>query len=326
MLDIYFDPKYGKLNESIENGESIVYKHKSSLGLIHHMFIKREIPIKINNEVYYDIVTSYGYGGPIILESENKKLLIEEFEMEFGKYCDEHNIISEFIRFHPIYKNNIDFQGIYDTTYLREKVVTNLKDEEPINKEFSKCTSKTLRRILREGIEYDVIDNPKDLSIFTNIYYSTMDRNKADNYYYFEEEYFENCLKHFKENILLVNILLDNKIIASSLNFKSNDLLHVHLSGSLSEYLSYSPAYITKYATVKWAKENNYKYIHYGGGTSNSIEDSLYKFKKKFGKNTNFQYYNGKKIWNDKVYKQLCEERNVRIDTEFFPAYRFEGI
>jgi len=62
-------------------------------------------------------------------------------------------------------------------------------------------------------------------------------------------------------------------------------------------------------------------YIHYGGGTSNSLEDPLYLFKKKFTKNTEFEYWIGKKIWNSEVYEELCKQKDVE-ETDYFPAYR----
>ena len=66
VIDIYFEPKYGKLYEEMENGTCEVFEHRSSIGIVNHMFIKREIPITIDNTTYYDLVTPYGYGGPLI--------------------------------------------------------------------------------------------------------------------------------------------------------------------------------------------------------------------------------------------------------------------
>lgn len=73
MIDIYFTENYGKLYEDIEKGTNEVFEYRSELGFIRHMFIKREIPIKINGETYYDLVTPYGYGGPLIIKYSNEK-------------------------------------------------------------------------------------------------------------------------------------------------------------------------------------------------------------------------------------------------------------
>lgn len=327
MLDIYFDPKYGDLYEEVENGVAFTYQYENEHGKIQHMFIKREIPISLDQVIYYDLVTPYGYGGPIILEvdEENKGSLVLEYEKAFKKYCLDNNIVSEFIRFHPIIGNANEFNQIYSVNYLRNTVGTSLSgSDSPFLTEFSKSTRKTIRRSIKEGLSYRVTEGPGKLEKFMEIYYSTMDRNNAGNFYYFDEKYFEKCLEKFGEKIILTEVLYEDKIIASSINFKSGQVLHVHLSGTLSEYLHLSPAYIIKYGTLEWAIENGVELIHYGGGTSNSKEDSLYQFKKRFTKDTEFEFHIGKKIWNESVYMKLCKAQNVEEHIAFFPAYRYE--
>ena len=57
MIDIYFDEKYGKLYENIEHGEACIFKCETENGIIINQFIKREIPLTIDENTYYDIVT-----------------------------------------------------------------------------------------------------------------------------------------------------------------------------------------------------------------------------------------------------------------------------
>lgn len=323
--DIYFEENYGKLYETIEKGKAEVFKYQDDSGIIINQFLKREIPFKINNEVYFDIVTPYGYGGPIIEECKDKKKLVAKYNDEFAKYCKKNKIVSEFIRFHPIMNNALDFESIYEVIYLRKTLGTNLeKYQDPYNEEFSKSCRKNIRQCKNKGITYKINVAPKEITKFKDIYYSTMDRNNATDYYYFDDEYFDNILKYFQKNILTVEAIYENKTIAMGLYFIYDKILHIHLSGTLSEYLYLSPAYILRYGATMWAKENGYKLIHHGGGRSNSDTDSLYLFKKNFAKNTNFDFYIGKKIWNQEAYNQLCNERKIKDDGGFFPAYRKE--
>jgi len=327
MVDIYFEPNYGKLYEEMESGESIVYTFEHDYGKIQHMFIKREIPYSINNHTYFDSVTPYGYGGPVILEvTEGKEReLVEAFEKEFEKYCIENDIVSEFVRFHPIVGNYYPFKEVYNAYYMRKTVATSIEQNvDPMASEFSKSTRKTIRRALRNGVTYKITPQPDDISVFLKIYYSTMDRNEASDYYYFDDEYFEKSLESFKENILLVEVLYEEQVISMGFYFIYNDIIHAHLSGTLTNYMNFSPAYVIKYATAEWASKNNIKLIHYGGGTTNSPENSLYKFKKRFTKDTEFDFYIGKRIWNNDIYNKLCEERNVDKNIDYFPAYRFD--
>lgn len=322
MPDIYFDSNYGKLYEKIEKGKSIVFEYEGEHGKVKHMFIKREIP-NTGDETYYDIVTPYGYGGPIIIESHNKDLLVTDFQHAFDEYCTKNKIISEFVRFHPVLNNEESFMNMYDVQAIRRTAGTNLGDfEDPFMDEFSKSCRKNIRKALKSGVTYKVTEKPNDVKNFLEIYYSTMDRKSAQDYYYFDENYFNQCLEYFQDNILIVEAIYENQTIAMGFYFVYGDFIHTHLSGTLSEYLHLSPAYILRHVLAEWGKENDYKIIHHGGGTSNDSEDSLYKFKKQFGKNTDFQFSIGKKIWNQEIYEKLCSLRNVDVETDFFPAYR----
>lgn len=325
MIDIYFEPNYGKLYEKMEDGKCEVFRYSSKLGTIQHIFIKRKIPINIDDKEWYDLVTPYGYGGPLIIESskESKNLLTQEFNKAFEQYCADNNIVAEFIRFHPIIENHDDFKSIYNVSYVRNTVGTKINcDKDPVQEEFSKSARKSTRRVLNSGVTYRITENPDNIHNFKEIYYSTMDRNNASEYYYFDDDYFNDCLKLFSKNILLIEVLHENKVVAAAFYFSYGKIVHAHLSGTLKDYLHLSPAYVIKYATAIWAKDNNMGLIHYGGGTTNSEHDPLYQFKKKFTRNTEFSFSVGKKIWNNEVYEKLCRYAGVEKNTDFFPSYR----
>lgn len=149
-----------------------------------------------------------------------------------------------------------------------------------------------------------------------------MDRNNAANYYYFDDDYFKNCLKYFKENTILIEAIFQNKVIAAGIYFTYNKIIHVHLSGALSEYLYLSPAYVLRYAVTLWGKDKGYELIHHGGGRSNSREDKLFSFKKQFAQNTEFEFGVGRNIWNEDIYNRLCSSMSIDLNCDYFPAYR----
>lgn len=328
MIDIYFNKNYAKIHENIENGEAEYFVVENSYGKITHNFIKREIPIKIDGNIYYDIITPYGYGGPNVEvfsnSIEEKENLIKLFETSFTNYCKENKIISEFVRFHPMFGNHVGFEKYYNVEYLRPVVATKIsKNKNTFDLEFSKSTKKLIRKLLKNDIEIRITEKPSDVSSFIEVYYSTMDRNSANDFYYFEKEYFDNFLEKFREKIILIEIVYLNDVIGSAFYFTSNSIVYAHLSGTRSEYLHLSPAYLIKYATVKWAEENGKEFVFYGGGTSSSLDDSLLNFKKNFSKQNLLKYYIGKKIYNHEVYELLCRKKDiVHNDNNFFPLYR----
>ncbi len=321
--DIYFEPNYARLYET-EDNKAVEYKLECQFGTITNLFLKRPIHIATDDSIqYYDIITPYGYGGPVIHHAADKEQLIAAYMTDFRKYVEQHNIVSEFVRFHPIVGNGVDFRSVYNCIYDRKTVGTNLTYEDVITAEFSRQKRKDIRRILRNpDIRFEINEHPGTLDDFEEVYYSTMDRDKADDYYYFGKEYFRNMLASFPDHILTCKVFLKDKTIAMGVYFRYGKYLHAHLSGTISEYLEFSPAYILKYALALYGHDNGYEVIHYGGGTSRSADNSLYRFKKDFGKNTEFDFYISKMIWNQDIYRKLCKVAGADLCSEFFPAYR----
>lgn len=323
--DIYFEPDYARLYES-KDSTAEEYRLDCEYGTVTNLFLKRKIDISVGDgKQYYDIITPYGYGGPIIHSASDKDKLKEAYIKDFKRYAEENDIVSEFVRFHPIIGNGVDFKDIYSSIFDRKTVGTTLTYEDVIGTEFSKHKRKHIRRILKNpDIRYEIDEHPESLDDFVEIYYSTMDRDNADDYYYFGKDYFREMHKFFPDNITTGKVFLKDTLIAMGVYFRYGRYLHAHLSGTLSEYLEYSPAYILKYALALYGHEKGYEVIHYGGGSSRSEDNGLYKFKREFGQNTQFDFYIAKKVWNNEIYKALCEEKGADMSSEFFPAYRQE--
>lgn len=325
MKDIYFEKDYGRLYEQIENGVCEVFEFQHPLGKVDHLFIKRPITIDAGDEIFYDITTPYGYGGPCITdcEDDHKSEVAEAFQHAFEEFCLKENIVSEFVRFHPLFTNAQDFERCYELTFRRYTTGTNLKDfDDPVKLEFSRSKQKCIKKALKAGVEYRVICNPSNLDNFKHLYFQTMKRRDAASVYYFNDEYFDKLLNYFGENVLVVEVLFEGKVIASGLNFVYGNFIHIHLSGTLQEYQYLSSAIVMRYALVLWGKEHQIELIHEGGGVTGLLDDPLYLFKKQFGKNTEFSFYVSYKIWNPGVYDLLCEDVGVDKEIAFFPAYR----
>lgn len=325
LPDIYFEKAYGKSTEFMLDGKAGSFEYSDDNGTIINNFLLREVNLDgiELDKAYYDIQSPYGYGGPVIVDLKgSKEELVSAYKEAFTKYCLDNNIICEFVRFHPLLNNIEDFKAVYHTKFVRKTVATVLKDkQDPFQEEFSKSTRKLIRKILGEGMTYEIIEEPDNLDTFQRIYYDTMDRNNASEYYYFDKSYFEFLLKELGRHIININVYYDDKCIASGLYFYYKNFLHAHLSGTDHNYLHLSPAYMLKYLTMEWGKSHGVDFVHYGGGTTNDPNDSLLLFKSKFTKEGFFDFYVGEEIYNREKYDYLVEKTGNR-DKEYFPKYR----
>lgn len=325
LSDIYFEVAYGKLYEEIEGGICEIFEFNHVLGNVRHLFIKRRIDVELDGEVYYDLVTPYGYGGPIMNHAKDadRPLLAKAFVNAFREYCLKNNIISEFVRFHPVFSNEKDFKDYYELILRRKTIGTNLAAfEDPIKSEFSKSAKANIKRAAKAGIETRITQHPASLKLFKEFYYKTLQKNQAADIYFFDDNYFDKCLEHLGSHILLVEAIYEGEVIGMILNFVYGDFVHIHLSGTLQETLHLSPVYIMMQALTLWAKENGIKLIHSGGGRTDNPDDKLYQFKKRFGQHTEFDYYFGYKVWNQEIYDRLAEMNDAGVDGSYFPAYR----
>ena len=326
MLDVYFDAGYGKLCELVDRGSCEIFELNTQHGTVKNMFIKRPVPYTVNDVQYFDIVTPYGYGGPIVLQANDREKLLQEYLEAFAKYCEENRIICEFVRYHPIYRNYKDFESVYQTEYSRHTVGTNLKDyDDIVQSEFSKTARREVRKAESAGVTCTINLHPDNLDVFRKLYEETLERNHAGSMYYFPEEYYKMLTTTLRNSVLEIQAQYEGETVASEIYFITQKLMHAHLLGSNQKLLDVGGGVILEATAAKWGKEHGYEYIHHGGGRSSSDDDPLYKYKKKFGKNTEFDFYIGKKIWNQEIYDHLVAIREAEgeiTNSEYFPKYR----
>lgn len=325
LKDIYFTKEYGLIYEKNNEGDLKQYCFKSDKGKVIYNFLKRKIDISKHKEIF-DITTPYGYGGPLFIEyrEEDLEMLIEEFKNDFQQYCKINNIISEFVRFHPLIENHKKMNLYMDISNIRETICMELESEEHIWKNISSKCRNMIRKAQKNNVEVIISENKDDLYEFIEIYTNTMIKNNALDYYFFDKEFFENTYELLKGNIKIFKAIYDNKCISSALIMSYGEYIHYHFSGSDINYSKIAANNLLLYEVAMWGLRNGFKYFHLGGGYSGN-NDSLFKFKKSFAKNENRKFYIGKKIHNQKIYDELVNlhiKNKKTINESYFPKYR----
>ncbi len=271
---------------------------------------------KIPEGTYYDISSPYGYGGWIIDGSAT----IEFFE-DYKKWCVSCGIISEFVRFHPVLENHKMVLGEYDVVPLGNTVVLDISSEEIIWNNIHSKNRNMIRKAKKNGVKVYFGRYPEIYKIFQNIYNATMDKDKAEAYYYFSDDFYKSVLYDLPNNALVFYAVYEEKVIAATIILASNHYLNYHLSGSVKEFSSLAPTNLLLYEVALWGNTHGYKSFYLGGGVG-SGEDSLYKFKKSFYKpDDTKRFYIGKLIFDQKKYDELVKMRGD-VQSGFFPKYR----
>lgn len=321
--DIYWLSGYVKAFKIHGDGEPLLFYYDNGNTRGINVVMKRDIADdtlfkdKLEHGQYFDITTPYGYGGWLI-EGKGTTELFNEYE----NWLKRNNIISEFVRFHPMIKNHEECSSFYDIFQLGEVVHIDLSSPEVIWENFS---SKN-RNMVRKAIKNDVkIYNGRFLEIFEEfrkIYNLTMDKDNADEYYYFSQEFYSSILNDLNHNAEIFYAVKGDKVIAASIILMCNGYLNYHLSGSLHDYYNLASTNLLLYEVALWGSEHGFKSLYLGGGVG-SEEDNLFAFKRSFYKGNLNRFYIGKKIINGEVYKKLVGLKNEGIHNPlFFPQYR----
>lgn len=319
IKDIYFLDNYIKIYEDNNEGILETFNFDSKYGRCIYKYLKRPIEY-IEGELYFDIATAYGYGGPLFLDykEENIEKLVEEYRIEFEKYCIENKIVSEFIRFHPLIENNKYMENHMDVSYIRDTVYIDLSNKEDIFKNMKQHCKTAVRKAIKNDV---IVEQSKDLNTFIDLYRKTMTKNNAKEYYFFNDKFFENTIKYLGENVKIFNAIKNGKVISSAIIINYGDYIHYHLIGNDQEYSNYRPSNLLIYEVSLWGYNIGAKYFHLGGGYIGN-DDTLFRFKKNFNPNGIKHFYIGKKIHIDNIYQNLVDKYNSNKESNYFPLYR----
>jgi hypothetical protein len=301
--DIYFEEDYVKLYEN-DNEEAVCFIYKNESNIFLFPFLRRKF--MYNHTVLYDFETAYGYGGPIIKKTDDN--FFKEALDEFYSYCKLSNYVAGFVRFHPFLDNYKYYDIIGEIIHDRKTVSINLSlsENEIWMNEIHAKNRNTIKKGIKKELLFVVDEEYKYLDKFIELYSKTMQRLDADNFYFFKDDYYKRLKKQLKNSFLGL-VFKDDKIISAAIFFYSKNYGHYHLSGSDVQYSSFGANNYMLYNAALELKHRGIKKFQLGGGTTSSDNDSLLKFKERFSHSQD-EFVIGKTIFNQDVYKALCDE------------------
>jgi hypothetical protein len=261
--DIYFRYEYFKLwgDEYDMTPEALYWEDGINKVFWPHLIIHNKE--KHFNIEEFDFTTPYGYSGFL------SNSPIEKFMKEYKRM---YNNKDEFIRFHHLNQN---WKYFKDAKKVYDIVVVDLD-----NIQIKKGHRYNIKKAMERDCEYRIIEDPteEDIENFIQLYYLTMNINRANERYYFSYSFIK---RHFDLlDSIIIEVIFDKEVIGSSIYIKGKKSLHYHLSGRDPKYNRYYPTDLMIWGAINYGKEHNFKYLVLGGGRGEN--DSLYEFKKGF--------------------------------------------
>ncbi len=300
--DIYFLPEYYKTWIEHEQADlRCFYYTDNGIELLYPFFQKRINDPNFDAE-YFDIFSAYGYGG--IVSNKNGITdgdVIHQFNIELNKWCVQNNIVAEFIRENPMIQNGYRKaeraevrQNVYvDTTTPYTFLCKNVKEN--------------YNKSVKSGLQVEIDDELKNMDEFIRLYRITSERLCVQQFYRFPDEYFYNIKKYLGNNAKLLHVKKGHEFIASTIVLYHNKRASIHLCASDFKYQDCRLNDFMFINAINEAVRMKMDYICLGGGTGNDPKDTLFRFKKKFGKIRKTVKI-VKVLHNSEIYDQLVAE------------------
>lgn len=284
-----------------------VFEFKNEAGHIKHIFTKRAIDKIIDGEIFYDLIPTPGFGGPVVINCipERKWDLVFEFTEAFQNYCLENNIVCEEVEFNFPFANAVDFLDCYELEHVRDSYGMDL--EKPLDQIGKEDLSK-LWNAIDSGVEYRVIEGEAAINMFKSFVHRS------------EKEMYKSLNQHLAfavadgfDDYVAVELSFNNKVIAMSFSQVQKSIVYTLMHAKASRLQYFETDKLLKCALYLWAKEKGIQKIWSPNDQVHSrmaIETLV------------APICTGRKIWNEEVYQELCAAGSIDKRVQFFPAYR----
>jgi hypothetical protein len=328
--DIYFLPEYHRVYERNGDGIAKAFVAQAEDKVLFYPFMVRPIE-KVAGEAlqeeWFDIETVYGYSGPVA-NTTDAAFLSEAWQF-FSDWCRNQRIVAEFVRFSPLLENYRTAPSSLAVAFDRETVVVEFDGhEESLWKNYTHAHRKQIRKAQRNGLLCHEMEPALGMSTFKALYYQTMQRNKAGQYYFFSDAYFEALVTLLGKAVRIFVVRYGGLIIEASLLLVHENTVYDHLRGSVEGYHGLGPNNLLLHKVALWCLEHKYRRFHLGGGRTPSPDDSLLRFKANMSK-LRRRYHTGRRVHNKEAYEALClrwmKTTNVQIRPNYFLLYRLEA-
>lgn len=266
---------------------------------------------QIPNTPYKDMSSPYGYSG-YFTNSLDLNFIKKAIDFQ-SLQAEQKNIIAEFIRFNPYQNHKIfsDFLDFYTLERQMVEVSTNYQTR-------WENYHPRLRSKIRKSLSTLQIHQSNNLGKFLELYTQTMQRNQAQDFYFFTMDYFQKLSK--LDGFVMYEAIYAKEICAMAIFLCDNDRSYYHLGANSSLTLLNNLNAMGAIFEVffQYAEQKGIISCLLGGGRSSDPDDSLLQYKKQYSP-TLIDFYIGGKIYDHQIYQELSKN----FQNNFFLKYRF---
>ena len=273
------------------------------------------------DEELHDLYTPLVYGGPLAADACPGQ--VDEFWAAMHGWAREHRIVSEIIRFTPVERHRLPYPGT-----MREQaphIVIDLDgfSEDDAIAALHKSVRRRYRKGLAEGMSVRVVRDESGIEDFLPIHDETMERRDAHEKFRVSEDYLRMIHRAVPGQVAYVFADQDGVPLSAEMIIFRDDCSYAYIAGTRTDALQGNATTVAAVGAILVAREGGSREHNLAGGITNTVDDSLLRFKRGFTRDGDRAYFTGEQIFLPESYERLCapaQER--REDCTFFPFYR----
>jgi hypothetical protein len=278
-----------------------------------------------------DAISPYGYPGPLLKvgsSQPDREGFLDEAISSMKREMAGQGVCSAFVRLHPLltsFQESLARHG--ELVRHGETVVIDLSlSDEELWRQTRKGHKSEINKLKREGFSAEMDSPWTYLPTFVRLYNETMERVRAEDYYFFNEDYFLGLRDALADHMHLCVVKDGDDLAAGSLFVECCGIVQYHLSASSAVHSRLPATKLIIDFVRSWAKKRDNKLFHLGGGVGGKA-DSLFAFKAGFSKRR-ATFATWRLVFDQGVYDAACQAWQTCTGTlpngsdGFFPAYR----
>ena len=313
-IDVYLRPEYAASFEACYDDTGELFVWMDAMHTIVVPLLRRPLPKPVSERLpgYADLVTAYGYAGPIASAEELPIATWSAFRTAFAEYCRSTSVLTEFQRLHPLLASPAAFAGISGLVRRWDTVWIDLKDPDPIA-QFRRGHRDSIRRASARGVAVRPADSRDDLAAFHALYTRTMTLHSADARYFVPLQFFEVTKGALGDRCELILAEVDGVAVAGALLLSSGPWLHYHFAAAERDERSRGAATLIIADAAVRGRANGHRVMHLGGGGPEG--SGLLAFKSGFSDRRS-PFYTHERVHDPLAYGRVCNPN------EMVPCYR----
>jgi hypothetical protein len=296
-------------------------------------FLLRELsaePWTAAGETRRDIAVPAGYGGAYAYDAA-ARARGGEFWNEFGAWARDHAVVCADARISLNREEILPLSGWRETQSC-DNVVVDLADmrDRGIGV-FSSSLRRNIRQAQRAGVHAGHEASAEAFTAFRNLYWHTMGRRGAINYYYFSPRFFDGLQEQVDKGFarLFVGRSPNGTPLCAELVLLGARRAYDFLAGSDETARRLHANELLRFTVCRWlAEQREWDELVLGGG--NAPDDALFQYKLRFAPQGRRTYHVGSKIYDPEAYAALTRQRDehqrsqglARHVARRFPEYR----